>query len=268
MTLDQPKVMGIINTTPDSFYAGSRRNSFKEVLETAESMLNDGADFLDLGAYSSRPNAKDISPQEEIDRVVPFISKIKEAFPECLISIDTFRSEVAEQALEAGADMVNDISGGHLDQKMIELVGKRKVPYVAMHMRGTPQTMQQMTDYDDLLAEVTKYFAQVREKTLAAGIHDLIIDPGFGFAKTLEQNYDLLNHLSFLHALECPILVGVSRKSMVYRLLDTDPENALVGTVALNAVALLKGADILRVHDVKEAVQVTKLIGQLNDSGV
>lgn len=268
MTIYKAMVMGIINTTPDSFYSESRRNTEKKALETAERMLVDGATFLDIGGYSSRPDADDISIEEEKYRVLPVIESIKKEFPSSLISIDTFRSEVALASLDSGADMVNDISGGHLDPNMLEKVADRKVPYIAMHMRGNPQTMKKLNQYDNLLGEITKYFSSIQQKSREAGMHDLIIDPGFGFAKTLEQNYYLLKNLSFLQSLECPILVGLSRKSMIYRLLETDPAGALGGTVALNAVALLNGADILRVHDVKEAVQVTQLIGQLNDSRV
>jgi len=266
--LSTSKVMGILNVTPDSFFAGSRISSEKEIMQTAERMLADGATFLDIGGYSSRPGAVDISVQDEIKRIAAPIEQLAREFPKSILSIDTFRSEVARVALDAGALMINDISGGHLDADMMTLAGQRRVPYIAMHMRGTPQTMKHLTQYEDLLLEVMQYFADIQQKAKAAGILDLIIDPGFGFAKTLEQNYYLLQHLEYFKQLECPILVGVSRKSMIYKLLEGSPDEALNGTTALNSVALLRGANILRVHDVREAVQTVKLITQLHDSRI
>jgi len=260
--------MGILNVTPDSFFAQSRKISEKELLQTAERMLTDGATFLDVGGYSSRPGAEDISVQEEIKRVVSPIEQVARRFPEAVLSIDTFRSDVARAALDAGAQVINDISGGYLDANMMALAGARKVPYIAMHMRGTPQTMKSLTQYDNVLLEVMQNFSDIREKARRAGIHDVIIDPGFGFAKTLEQNYYLLQHLDHFKRLDCPILVGVSRKSMIYKLLDSSPDEALNGTTALNSVSLLRGANILRVHDVREAVETVKLITQLYDSRV
>lgn len=268
MDVSTPKVMGILNSTPDSFYAKSRKSDEKDILLTAERMLTEGATFLDIGGYSSRPGAEDISIQEEINRVILPIEAIAKRFPEVILSIDTFRAAVAKVALDAGAQLINDISGGHLDLDLIALAGKRKVPYIAMHMRGTPQTMKSLTQYDDVLLEFMQYFANIQQKAKTAGIHDLIIDPGFGFAKSLEQNYYLLQHLDHFKQLECPILVGVSRKSMIYKLLDSSPDEALNGTTALNSVALLRGANILRVHDVREAVETVKLITQLHDSRV
>jgi dihydropteroate synthase len=266
--LSTPKVMGILNVTPDSFFAQSRKSGEKEIIQTAEKMLAEGATFLDVGGYSSRPGAEDISVEDEINRVAAPIKQLSERFPEAVISIDTFRSDVARAALDAGAHVINDISGGILDADMIPLAGRRKVPYIAMHMRGTPQTMKNLTLYDDVLLEVMQYFSDIIAKAKAAGIHDLILDPGFGFAKTLEQNYYLLQHLDHFKRLDCPILVGVSRKSMIYKLLDCSPDEALNGTTALNSVALLKGANILRVHDVNEATEAIRLITQLHDSRI
>lgn len=257
--------MGILNVTPDSFYSASRMRE-ESILKTAEQMLSDGANFLDIGGYSSRPGADEVSEQEELDRVIPAISTIIKSFSEAIISIDTFRSTVAAAALEAGAKMINDISGGELDTEMIPLAARSRTPYIGMHMKGTPSTMQSMTEYGDIVSEVLRRLNEIKASCDSAGVHDLIIDPGFGFAKTLEQNYYLLKNLSRLKILDSPILVGLSRKSMIYKLLETDPEEALTGTIGLNTVALLNGADILRVHDVKEAVELTKVIKQLNDS--
>lgn len=244
--------MGIINVTPDSFFSGSRYDE-ANVLKAAEQMLQEGADILDIGGYSSRPDADEVSEEEEINRVVGPIRLIKEKFPQSVISIDTFRSEVAKKAIQSGAAIVNDISGGHLDEQMIPTVAKLQVPYIAMHMRGTPQTMKQLTDYDDLLQEMMKYFSEIIEKCKNHGLHDLIIDPGFGFAKTVEQNFEIFKRINHFSCLEKPILVGVSRKSMIYKTLAVSQDNALNGTSILNTVALMKGADILRVHDVREA---------------
>ncbi len=261
--MSEPKVMGILNVTPDSFYEGSRKSTVNEVLKSAERMISEGATFLDVGGYSSRPGSADISVQEEMNRVIPPINAIIKEFPECHISIDSFRSEVARAALDAGATMINDISGGHLDQRMLPLAGELQIPYIGMHMRGTPQTMKALTDYNDLMIELGVYFSKMRASCIEHGIHDLIIDPGFGFAKTIEQNFDLLKHLDYLSRIDCPILVGLSRKSMIFKTLGIEPKDALNGTSGLNAIALLKGASILRVHDVKEAVELTKLIGKL-----
>ncbi len=226
-------------------------------------MLSEGAIFLDVGGYSSRPGSADVSVQEEMNRVIAPINAIIKEFPECRISIDSFRSEVAKAACDAGATIINDISGGHLDQLMLPMAGELQIPYIGMHMRGTPQTMKALTDYDDLLIEMGHYFSEMQASCLEHGIHDLIIDPGFGFAKTIEQNFDLLKHLDYLSHIDCPILVGLSRKSMIFKTLNIEPKDALNGTSGLNAIALLKGASILRVHDVKEAVELTKLIGKL-----
>jgi dihydropteroate synthase len=263
-SLNKPKVMGIINLTPDSFFEGSRVPTDKNsVLFEAEKKIREGADFLDLGGYSTRPGAANISIEEEINRVIPAILQIKNSFPDTLISIDTFRSEVAKAGIEAGADLVNDISAGNLDPQMLPLIGQLGVPYIAMHSRGTPQTMQNETDYSDLISEVLSYFASKVEQFSKFGIKDVIIDPGFGFAKTSAQNFELLRQLNSLKRLGLPILAGISRKSMIYKTLDISANEALNGTTALNMVALLQGAAILRVHDVKEAKETIQLFEQL-----
>lgn len=256
--------MGIINVTPDSFFSGSRKVVVDDVLKSAEKMMEEGATFLDIGGYSSRPGAEDISIDDELDRVIEPIGEIIKRFPEAVISIDTFRSKVAKAAVNTGAAIVNDISAGHLDASMLSVVAEMGVPYIAMHMRGTPQTMKELTDYEDLHVEVMKYFSSTLNDCNRLGIKDVIIDPGFGFAKTAEQSFDLLKKLDHFHHLDRPILVGVSRKSMIYRTLNLTAEEALNGTSVLNTVALFKGAAILRVHDVKEAVETVKLINQLN----
>ena len=259
---DTPKVMGILNITPDSFYAQSRTTP-AEVLRKAEQMLEEGATFVDIGGYSSRPNAQEVSPQEELQRVVPVVEALVKHFPDIRISVDTFRAEVARESLEAGACIINDISAGQIDPAIWEVVAHYQVPYIAMHMRGTPQTMQTYTEYDKLTKDILYYFSQIKDKARQLRINDLIIDPGFGFSKTLAQNYELMQQLALFKALECPILVGISRKSMIYKFLDTTPKAALNGTTVLNTFALLHGADILRVHDVKEAVECVKIVGEL-----
>lgn len=256
--------MGIINLTPDSFFKGSRKSSELDILNTAEKMLEDGATFLDVGGYSSRPGAVHISLEEEMSRVIKPIQQIVKEFPKAIISIDTFRSHVAKEAVDNGAALVNDISGGHLDDAMLTTVARLDVPYIAMHMRGTPQTMKQKTDYIDVLLEVRVYFSEVLDQCKQVGIKDVIIDPGFGFAKTLEQSFRILNTLEQLNVFGIPVLAGVSRKSMIHRTLNLTADEALNGTTVLNTLALSKGAKILRVHDVKEAVEAIKLIEQLN----
>lgn len=263
-SLDKPKIMGILNLTPDSFFEGSRvRLEEKMILNTAEKMISEGADFLDIGGYSTRPGALDISMEEEVQRVVPAISLIKREFPETLISVDTFRSGVAKHAVESGADLINDISAGNLDSQMLAAVAQLNVPYIAMHMKGTPQTMQEEAIYQDLIPEILYYFSQKLEQFSKLGIKDVIIDPGFGFAKTREQNFQLLRDLRRFNALGLPILAGVSRKSMIYKTLQINPSEALNGTTALNMFALSQGANILRVHDVKEAKETVTLFEQL-----
>jgi len=257
--LDSPKVMGIINLTPDSFFAGSRKPGVEDAVIQAGKMLGDGATFLDLGAYSSRPGATDISIQEETDRLLPIVEAIRADYPEAILSIDTFRSKVAEAAVNAGAHMINDISAGQLDEEMFATVARLQVPYILMHMKGTPQNMVQKTDYEDVFAEVYDYFATKYYQLKQMGVHDVIIDPGFGFAKKQEQSYALMSRLEEFNRLQLPILAGVSRKRMIYHLLGIAPEEALNGTTALNTIALTKGANILRVHDVKEAVEAVKI---------
>lgn len=260
------RVMGIINVTPDSFYDGGRTFGLREIVAQAETMLSAGAFFLDIGGYSSRPGAEEITVDEEIKRVIPAIEAISKNFPQALISIDTFRSEVAAAAVHSGACIVNDISGGLLDENMLSTVGKLKVPYILMHMRGTPQTMTQKTDYENVTRDVLYYFSERIAAARAQGISDIITNPSFGFAKTRQQSFQLLNDLELFKHLDTPILVGVSRKSMIYKSLEITPQEALNGTTSLNTVALLKGASILRVHDVKEAVECIKLFELLNEN--
>ena len=256
--------MGILNVTPDSFYDGGRFRNSSAVMRQVDQMLEEGATFIDVGAYSSKPNADDVSESEELERILPVVDLIIKNFPEIILSIDTFRSHVAKQCIQAGASLINDISAGHLDDNMIETVAKLKVPYIMMHMRGTPKTMQQQTNYDDVIKDILFYFSERMAKARALGIVDLIIDPGFGFAKTLEQNYEILKSLELLNITELPILAGMSRKSMIYKTLDTSAAESLNGTSVLNTIALQKGANILRVHDVKEAIECIKLTQQLH----
>ena len=262
--LTTPKVMGILNLTPDSFYDGGRYKDEHTVLKHVEKMLIEGATFIDIGAYSSRPNAEHISETEELQRILPIINLILKEFPNVLLSIDTFRSNIAKQCIEAGACMINDISSGKLDEQMLQTVADLHVPYIMMHMKGTPQNMQQLSQYENLIKEILFYFSERIAATRALGIADIIIDPGFGFAKTIAQNYELLSNFEQLKMLELPLLAGVSRKSMIYKTLENSSENALNGTTVLNTIALQKGASILRVHDVKEAVECVKLMQQLN----
>lgn len=262
--LSIPKVMGIINVTTDSFYDGGKTTTENDILSQAEKMLLDGATFLDIGGYSTRPGANEVTEAEEIKRVTEAINLILKKFPEALISVDTFRSEVAKKAVEAGAAIVNDVSGGTLDSEMYSIVGKLKVPYILMHMRGTPKTMSSLTDYENVTIEVIKDLASKIALARAEGINDVISDPGFGFAKTREQNFEVLNNLELFQNLEIPLLSGVSRKSFIYKTLDTTPEHALNGTTFVNTVSLMKGASILRVHDVKETVECVKLWCAIN----
>ncbi|MDO7170561.1 dihydropteroate synthase [Mariniflexile sp. AS56] len=262
--LSSPKVMGILNITPDSFYDGGHHKNESAILNHVELMLNQGATFIDIGAYSSRPNADFVSKTIELQRIVPIVELVLKNFPDALISIDTFRSNVAKQCIEAGAALVNDISAGKLDELMLQTVANLKVPYIMMHMKGTPQTMQQHTQYNHLTKDILFYFSERIAAAKALGLIDIIIDPGFGFAKTLEQNYQLLNELELFKMVEKSILVGVSRKSMIYKTLETTASEALNGTTVLNTIALQKGASILRVHDVKEAMECVKLMNSLN----
>lgn len=266
LTFERPAVMGIVNVTPDSFFEGSRTPDADSITRRIESMVEDGVDIIDIGAYSSRPGAVDISPEEELDRLGRGIEIVRHIAPAIPVSIDTFRSSVAREAIGMGADIVNDISGGDLDPDMFETIGSLHVPYIVMHMRGNPSTMQSMTDYGDrgVTATVLDDLGDKINRLALAGVCDIIADPGFGFAKTLEQNYELMNNLEVFDKLECPILVGISRKSMLTRLLDISSSQALAATTALNSFALDRGASILRVHDVKEAVQAVKIYSALN----
>lgn len=260
LDLTTPVVMGILNTTPDSFYAGSRMATVDQAVERARVMHSEGAVFLDVGGYSTRPGAADISPGEEADRVLPIIEAITRAIPTVWVSVDTFRASVARQAVEAGAVLVNDVAGGTLDERMFETVAQLRVPYVLMHLRGTPQTMAQHTHYRDLVPDVLREIQQQLAQLRALGQADVLIDPGFGFAKTPRQNFSLLHQLEAFQTFDTPLLVGLSRKSTIWRTLNSQPEEALNGTTVLNTLALTKGADILRVHDVREAVEVIKLV--------
>lgn len=261
--LSTPKVMGVLNVTPDSFYDGGSYKDESAILSQVETMLVEGATFIDVGGYSSKPGADFVSESEELNRVVPVVELILKHFPETIISIDTFRSEIAKKTVEAGAALINDISAGRLDKNMIITVADLNVPYIMMHMRGTPKTMQQQTEYKDLVKEIISYFGEQIAKAHKAKINDIIIDPGFGFAKTLKQNYELLTHLKLLKLTDKPILAGVSRKSMIYKTLNISAKEALNGTTALNMIALQNGASILRVHDVKEALECVTLFNQL-----
>ena len=261
--LNTPKVMGVLNITPDSFYDGGRYKDAKSILNQTEKLISEGATFLDIGAYSSRPGADFISENEELKRIVPVVELIQKNNPDVLISIDSFRAKVIRECVSAGAVISNDISAGKLDPDMIKTVGELGVPYIMMHMRGTPQTMKNHTTYQNLINEIYAYFSKQIELARQHNITDIIIDPGFGFAKTLAQNYELLKQMEFFKNLNCPILTGVSRKSMIYKVLGCTANEALNGTTALNMVALMNGACILRVHDVKEAVECIKLFNQL-----
>jgi dihydropteroate synthase len=262
--LEIPKVMGILNITPDSFYGGSRYNTDAEIINVAGRMLDEGAAMLDVGGYSSRPGAEQISLEEESTRVIRAIKLILREYPDSVISVDTFRSDIAlEAVLEAGALMINDISGGDADSRMYSVVGRLNVPYIMMHMKGDPTTMQKNAVYDDLVADILKYFGDRIFRLRSAGVKDIIIDPGFGFAKTIDHNFELMSRLDDLQITGLPLLVGISRKSMIWKTLGITADEALNGTTAMHALALLKGADILRVHDVREAVQAVRLVAKL-----
>jgi len=260
INLDKPVVMGILNLTPDSFYDGNFYNSPEKIHKRIKKIIDEGADIIDLGAYSSRPGAEHIPEKEELKRLIPTLEIILKHFPDTIVSVDTFRSEIAKIVVKNfGVSIINDISGGSLDDKMFESIASLNIPYIMMHMQGSPQTMQSHTNYKDILSEIIQYFTDKIDALKSIGIKDVIIDPGFGFSKTLEQNYELLRKLELLKVLELPVLVGVSRKSMIYKHLNISPDEALNGTSVVHTVALQKGANILRVHDVKEAVQTIKL---------
>ncbi len=260
LDLSIPVVMGIVNATPDSFYAGSRKQERSSALDTARQMILEGAKIVDIGGYSTRPGAAEITIDQELGRVLPIIEALRSEFPAIAISIDTFRSEVAEKAILAGANIINDVSGFEIDPKIVAVTAKYNVPYVLMHMRGTPTTMQSLTDYENIFKEISLYFSQKIAHLQTSGVHDIILDPGFGFAKTIEQNHHLLSNLDAFQLFGKPVLVGLSRKSMIYKKLGISPEESLEGTIALNTIALLKGAKILRVHDVKEAKALIDLL--------
>jgi len=259
----KPSVMAILNLTPDSFYQNSRAKSIDDVLSRVEHFVKAGAKFIDLGAYSSRPGAAEVSEEEELERMVPAIKAISESFPEVLLSVDTFRAKVAEESIHAGAHLINDIAAGNLDEKMFETVAKLQVPYIMMHMKGTPQNMQDSPTYENVTKEVFAYFSEKIKTLQNLGVKDIILDPGFGFAKTLDHNYQLLKEMELLNFFELPLLVGFSRKSMITKALGIKTEEALNGTTVLNTTALIKGANILRVHDVKEAVECVELVNRL-----
>lgn len=264
LDLSKPQIMGILNLTPDSFYDGGRNNNLIDALKKTEQILSEGADLIDIGAYSSRPGAEHISEETESERLIPVLRAIVSKFPDAILSIDTFRSGIAKIAVNEGAAIINDISAGSMDKEMFQTIAKLGVPYIMMHMKGTPQTMSSQNDYEDITTEVCQYFASRIQKLRNLGVNDLIVDPGFGFAKNLEQNYELLANLEQLKSTGHPVLAALSRKSMIYKLLETDAEHALNGTTAANTIALIKGANILRVHDVQAATEAVKIVNQLN----
>jgi dihydropteroate synthase len=261
--LSTPKVMGILNVTPNSFFDGGKYKNEDEIISQVTEMLSEGATFIDIGAYSSKPSAEFVTEQEEIERIVPAIELILKHFPETLLSIDTFRAEVAKASIKSGAAIINDIAAGELDNKMFDVIAKYNVPYIMMHMRGNPQTMQSLTQYDDIVKEMLFYFSEKVQQARSLGINDLILDPGFGFAKTTDQNYEVMQKMELFNVLELPVLAGVSRKSMIYKTLGNSAQEALNGTTVLNTIALTKGAKILRVHDVKEAVECVTLFEKM-----
>lgn len=265
--LAEPQVMGILNVTPDSFYSGSRKQTEEDIRNRVKQIIDEGGQMIDIGAYSSRSGADDVSTQEEMARLRHGMKIVNEMAPDMPVSVDTFRADVAKMCVEElGVGIINDISGGELDKRMFETVAKLGVPYILMHMKGTPQTMQQAPHYDDLMKEIMLYFAEKIQKLRDLGQKDIILDPGYGFAKTIEHNYELLGHQEMLHVFELPLLVGISRKSMIYRLLGSSPEESLNGTSVLNTIALQKGASILRVHDVKECVEVVKIVKMMENN--
>ena len=268
VNLTRPKVMGILNLTPDSFFDGGKYKDETSILQQVEYMLNHGATFIDMGAYSSRPGAEHVPENEELQRMLPVIDLILTKFPDTLISVDTFRSKVAAESIEHGAALINDISAGNLDTAMFDTVADYQVPYIMMHMKGTPQSMQKQATYSDVIKDLRSYFSEKIRETTSKKINDIIIDPGFGFAKTTEQNYTLLNHLDLFQTFGLPILIGLSRKSMIYKVLESSPQEALNGTTALHTIALLKGANITRAHDVKEAMECVKLVEVLKENAL
>ena len=267
LDLSQPRVMGILNVTPDSFYAGSRTQTEAEIVRRVRQIVSEGAAIIDIGAYSSRPNADNVSSREEMERLRMGLKILFEIQPDAVVSVDTFRADVARMCVEEyGVAIINDIAAGEMDTDMFHTVAALNVPYIMMHMQGTPQSMQQHPHYDNLLEEVLLYFARKVQQLRDLGVKDIILDPGFGFGKTMEHNYELLSHLEEFRIFELPLLVGVSRKSMIYRLLDITPQEALNGTTVLDTICLLKGADILRVHDVKEAVETVRIVQAMRNN--
>lgn len=265
-SLCEPKIMGILNVTPDSFYAESRTSDEEHIAARVQQLMDDGADMIDIGGYSSRPGADDVSPEEEMNRLRRGLRVVRRLYPEVPISVDTFRADVARMCVEEeGADIINDISGGMMDRQMFRTVARLGVPYILMHMQGTPDTMQQAPHYDNLRREVMLYFAERIDRLCQMGAKDIIVDPGFGFGKTLEHNYELFHHLDDFNLFNLPLLVGISRKSMIYKLLDGTPQTSLNGTTVLNTIALMKGAHILRVHDVKEAVEAKRIVMKMKE---
>jgi len=265
--LSSPIVMGIINITPDSFYKGSRTTSDNEIINRCDQIVSEGAQIIDIGAYSSKPGAEIISEDEELARLIPALTIVRKKFPDVLVSVDTFRSGVAQKVIQDfEVQLINDISAGDMDKQMFTTIAKHKVPYVMMHMKGNPQTMQQNTDYKNFIKDIIQYFTGRIDLAKDAGITDIIIDPGFGFGKTVDQNYELLNRLDEFRIFELPILVGLSRKSMIYKIIEGDAEGSLTGTIATNTIALLGGANILRVHDVKEAMDTIKIVSAYKNS--
>lgn len=265
-SLCEPKIMGILNVTPDSFYAESRTSNEEHIAARVQQLMDDGADMIDIGGYSSRPGADDVSPEEEMNRLRRGLRVVRRLYPEVPISVDTFRADVARMCVEEeGADIINDISGGMMDRQMFRTVARLGVPYILMHMQGTPDTMQQAPHYDNLRREVMLYFAERIDRLCQMGAKDIIVDPGFGFGKTLEHNYELFHHLDDFNLFNLPLLVGISRKSMIYKLLGGTPQTSLNGTTVLNTIALMKGAHILRVHDVKEAVEVKRIVMKMKE---
>mgnify|MGYP006440036771 FL=1 len=262
--ISSPKVMGVLNLTPDSFYDGNKFDNEKKILNQVEKMLNDGATFIDIGAYSSRPGATHISEDQEKSRIIATVELLITEFPDANLSIDTFRSSIADECLNAGASIINDITASEYDSEILKIAHKHNAPYVMMHMKGMPQDMMKQNKYDNLIKDIIYYFSKKIEAARTAKVNDIIIDPGFGFSKNIDQNYDILKNLGLLKSLDSPILVGLSRKSMIYKLLKTTPELALNGTTSLNTIALLNGAKILRVHDVKEAMECIKITNQFN----
>lgn len=265
-SLCEPKIMGILNVTPDSFYAESRTSDEEHIAARVQQLMDDGADMIDIGGYSSRPGADDVSPEEEMNRLRRGLRVVRRLYPEVPVSVDTFRADVARMCVEEeGADIINDISGGMMDRQMFRTVARLGVPYILMHMQGTPDTMQQAPHYDNLRREVMLYFAERIDRLCQMGAKDIIVDPGFGFGKTLEHNYELFHHLDDFNLFNLPLLVGISRKSMIYKLLDGTPQTSLNGTTVLNTIALMKGAHILRVHDVKEAVEAKRIVMKMKE---